>query len=169
MERIVVLMSMLLSQMAKSDRSKDPTQVLAAQEREKKKKHLEAFEACLEQRHRFTPFVASTDGLFGRDAEILLQKLSTFLSLRNGRSLTPYVNARRMSIAIVRATHLCLRLSNPNQPDEPSSAVGGHRRPQPLPPLSPAQVALGLHDFGQDRANVLCDLAITSQITDGLL
>ncbi len=45
---------------AKSYRSKDPAKVLEAQEREKKKKYLQA---CLGQRRNFIPFVVSTDGL----------------------------------------------------------------------------------------------------------
>jgi hypothetical protein len=57
------------------------------------------------------------------------------------------------------------RLSNPNQPDEPSSALGGHSRPQPLPPLSPAHVALALHAYSQDYAHELCDLVITDAIS----
>jgi hypothetical protein len=48
---------------AKSNRSKAPDKVLAAQEREKKKKYLEA---CLEQRRHFSPFVVSTDGLLAQ-------------------------------------------------------------------------------------------------------
>jgi hypothetical protein len=67
--------------------------------------------------------------------------------LQDGPYTIPlYVNNARMSIAIVRANHLCLRsrLSNPNWSDEPSSTVGGQRRPQPFPPLRPAHVALAL-------------------------
>jgi hypothetical protein len=53
------------------------------------------------------------------------------------------------------------RLSNPNQPDEPSSSVGGHSRPQPLPPFSPAHVALAIPASSQDCAHKFCDLVLT--------
>jgi hypothetical protein len=63
---------------AKLYRSRDPhKKVLATQEREKKKKYLQS---CLEQRRHFTPFVVSTDGLFGRETGELLKRLS-FLRL----------------------------------------------------------------------------------------
>jgi hypothetical protein len=94
---------------AKSYWSRDPHKVLAAQENEKKKKYQQA---CLEQQRRhFTPFVVSTDGLIGREAGELLKRLS--LQLAN-KWACPYSVARgfinaRMSIATVRATHLCLR------------------------------------------------------------
>ena len=93
---------------AKSNRSKDPLKVLAAHEREKKKKYLGA---CLEQRRHFSPFVVSTDGLLGKEAKILLKKLSLRLAEKWEKPYSEvcgFVNAR-MSIAIVRATHLCLR------------------------------------------------------------
>ena len=93
---------------AKSNLSKDPAKVLEAHEREKKKKYLEA---CLAQRRHFTPFVVSADGLLGKEAKTLLKKLSTLLAAKWGKlysEVCGYVNAR-MSIAIVRATHLCLR------------------------------------------------------------
>jgi hypothetical protein len=57
---------------AKSQQSKDPHKVLKAHEREKKKKCLEA---CLEQRRHFSSFVASTDGLLGKESRTLLKKL----------------------------------------------------------------------------------------------
>jgi hypothetical protein len=93
---------------AKSIRSKYPTKVLAAHERERNKKYLEA---CLAQRRHLTLCVASTDGPFGKRANILLKKLSALLADKWEKSYSQvrgYVNAR-MSLAIVRATHLCLR------------------------------------------------------------
>jgi hypothetical protein len=92
---------------AKSQRSKDPLKVLEAYEREKKLKYLEA---CLEQRRHFSPFMASTDGLLGKESRTLLKKLSTLLAEKWEKpysEICGYVNAR-MSIAMVRATHLCL-------------------------------------------------------------
>jgi hypothetical protein len=61
----------------KSNRSKDPCKVLADHECEKKKKHLGA---CLEQRRHFSPFVVSADGLLGKEAKLLLKKLSARLA-----------------------------------------------------------------------------------------
>jgi hypothetical protein len=93
---------------SKSYRSRDPHKVLAAQENEKKKKYLQA---CLEQRRHFTPFAVSTDGLIGREAGELLKRLSLRLADKWARPYSVvrgFVNTR-MSIAIVRATHLCLR------------------------------------------------------------
>jgi hypothetical protein len=53
--------------------SLDPHKVLAMQERKRKKKY---FQSCLEQRKHFTPFVLSTDGLIGHEAQELLKRLS---------------------------------------------------------------------------------------------
>jgi hypothetical protein len=93
---------------AKSNLSRDPAKVLEQHEREKKKKYLKD---CLEQRRHFTPFVVSTDGLIGREAKTLLKRLSLILAEKWEKpyaEVCGYVNAR-MSIAIVRATHRCLR------------------------------------------------------------
>jgi hypothetical protein len=92
---------------AKSYHTKDPMKVLETHEREKKKKYLEP---CLEQQCHFTLFVVSTDGLIGKEAKTLLKKLSARLAKKTGKQYSQvcgFVNAR-MSIAIVRATHLCL-------------------------------------------------------------
>jgi hypothetical protein len=107
---------------AKTYRSRDPHKVLASQEREKKKKYLQS---CLEQRKHFTPFVVSTDGLIGREAGELLKRLSLRLADKWER---PYLVVRgfvsaRMSIAIVRAAHLC-----PQGSRVPLSQIS--RRPQ---------------------------------------
>jgi hypothetical protein len=59
----------------------------------------------------FTPFVVSTDGLIGKEANTLLKKVSSLLAEKWKKPYSVvcgYVNAQ-MSIAIVRATHLCLR------------------------------------------------------------
>ena len=60
---------------------------------------------------RFSPFVVSADGLLGKEAQKVLQHLAAKLADRNGKSYSMvcgFVRAR-MSIAIVRATHVCLR------------------------------------------------------------
>jgi hypothetical protein len=51
------------------------------------------------------------DGLLGKEAKTLLKKLSTLLAEKWEKPCSEvcgYGNAR-MSIAVVRATHLCLR------------------------------------------------------------
>jgi hypothetical protein len=70
---------------AKSNRSKDSDKVLSAHEREKKKKYLGA---CLDQRRHFSPFVVSTDGLLGKEAKILLRKLSAMLAEKREKPYT---------------------------------------------------------------------------------
>ena len=73
--------------------------MLEAHEREKKKKYLKA---CLEQRRHFSPFVASTDGLLGKESRTLLKKLSALLAEKWEKpysEICGYVNAQ-MSIAM---------------------------------------------------------------------
>lgn len=93
---------------AQSNRSKDPKEVLAQHEQQKKKKYLAA---CLAQRRHFTPFVVSADGLLGNEAQSVLQNLSARFAEKSGKSYSAVCGFMRahMSIAIVRATHLCLR------------------------------------------------------------
>ena len=97
--------------------------MLEAHEREKKKKSLEA---CLEHCQNFSPFVESTDNLLGKESRTLLKKLSALLAKKWEKpysEICGYVKAR-MSIAMVRATHLCLRGSR-----IPTSQMS-NRRPQ---------------------------------------
>lgn len=54
----------------------DPAKVIAAQEKEKKRKYLEPF---LEQQCHFTPFGCSMDGLLGCEAETFAKQLATKL------------------------------------------------------------------------------------------
>jgi hypothetical protein len=95
---------------AKSYRHRDPAKVLISQqEKEKKRKYLEP---CLEQRRHFTPFVCSTDGMLGHEASTFAKRLAAKLANKWQRTYSQvcgyYVKAR-LSIAIVRTTHLCLR------------------------------------------------------------
>ena len=108
---------------AASYRSRPPEKVLAEHERAKKRKYLEA---CQAQRRDFTPFVVSADGLLGKEAKTLLRQLSSRLAEKYEKAYSQvcgFVMAR-MSIAIVRATHLCLRGSR-----IPTRAMSRH---QPL-------------------------------------
>jgi hypothetical protein len=108
---------------AKSQRHKDPDKILAQHEREKKRKYLEP---CLKQRRHFTPFVVSTDGLLGREATLFLKRLASVLSDKwhQPYSVVCGFVRSRMSIAIARATHMCLRGSR-----VPTSQMC-NRRPQ---------------------------------------
>jgi hypothetical protein len=93
---------------ANSRCSKAPDIVLTALRQ--KNKYLEA---CLRHRQHFSPFVVSMDGLFCKEVETLLKKLSALLAEKWEKPYSEvcgYINAQ-MSIAIVRATHLCIRRS----------------------------------------------------------
>ena len=82
--------------------------IIEKQEREKKKKYLEA---CLEERRHFSPFVADCYGSLGEEAKAVNKRLARLLAdkWRAPYSATcGYVNAR-VSIAIVRAVHRCIR------------------------------------------------------------
>jgi hypothetical protein len=86
-----------------------PEKVLCCQETEKKKKYLQA---CLDQWRNFTLFVrSSTDGLMGREATALVKQLASMTASRwrtTYPKLCGYFKAR-MSIAVLCATHSCLR------------------------------------------------------------
>jgi hypothetical protein len=93
---------------SKSYCKRPPSKVLESQEKEKKRKYLGA---CLENRRHFTPFVLSVDGLLGREAQTFAKRLAAKLA---GKWQKPYSQVAgyvkaRLSIAAVRATHLCLR------------------------------------------------------------
>ena len=62
---------------AKSHCKRTSAKVLESQEKEKKKRRLEA---CLERRRHFTPFVCSVDGLLGREAQTLTKRLAAKLA-----------------------------------------------------------------------------------------
>jgi hypothetical protein len=87
--------------------------------------------------------LASSDHLWclrmfslGKEAKILLSKLPAMLAKNWEKpcsELCGYVNAR-LSIAIARATHICICDSRSDGNNEkPSSAVGGQCRSRPLP------------------------------------
>ena len=92
---------------AKSCHSRAPDKVLESQEREKKRKYLDA---CIQQRLHFSLFVVSTDRLLGKEAKVLMRTIAAKLAEKWEKPYSEvcgYVNAR-MSIAIVRAMHRCL-------------------------------------------------------------
>jgi hypothetical protein len=63
---------------ANSYRAQDPASVLKSQEKESKWKYLTAY--CLEERHHFTPFMVSTDGMMGCKASTFTKCLSAKLA-----------------------------------------------------------------------------------------
>eukprot|EP00957_Ditylum_brightwellii_P185794 14145522-Ditylum_brightwellii.AAC.1 len=85
-----------------------PSPHLKIQENEKKTKYLAR---CLEQRKIFTSFVATVDGVLEREASMTLKQM-THAVLKKWACPVPktqnYINTM-ISIAIVCATHRCLR------------------------------------------------------------
>jgi hypothetical protein len=110
-----------------------------------------------EQPQHFSPFVRllalspSMDwGLLGKEAKILLKKFSALLTAKNCSEVCGCVNAR-MSIAIVRATHLCLGgsrtipTSKMSKRPHPSSVLcwedkAGSERFRAVPRISPSVI-----------------------------
>jgi len=95
---------------SKSYKNLPPKKVLERQEKEKNKKYCKP---CENQRRHFTPFVVSTDGMFGFEARAFLKRLAKLLAEEWEK---PYLTLRglinaRMSIALVRATNRCIRSS----------------------------------------------------------
>ena len=85
-----------------------PTTLLEQQEKEKKKKYLDA---CLKERKHFSPYVVDYFGLLGEEARAVNKRLAGKLAHKWKAAYSAtcgYVNAR-VSIAIVRAVHLCIR------------------------------------------------------------
>ena len=88
--------------------SSTPAKTIAKQEREKKQKYLET---CLEQRRHFAPYVVDTYGMLGEEAKAFNKRIGSMLAAKwksPYSAVMGFVNAR-VSIAILRATHLCLR------------------------------------------------------------
>jgi hypothetical protein len=89
-------------------RGQDPKKVLARHEKEKKDKYLDA---CIERRRQFTPLVYSVDGMMGSEARAASKRLASHLANKWKRAYSDvcgYVLSRQ-SLALVRATSLCLR------------------------------------------------------------
>jgi hypothetical protein len=76
--------------------------------KKKKKKYLQP---CLDQWCHFTPFVVSVDGLVGNDAMTVIKTL-TEDQAQNTDKLYSHLCGflwARLSIVIVRASHMCLQ------------------------------------------------------------
>ena len=93
---------------AESFKLKSVLQVLKLHETEKKRKYKKAFE---ERRWHFTPFVCSVDGALGREAVGFLKRLAQKLAVKwhSAYSVVMGFVRARLSLAIVRATALCIR------------------------------------------------------------
>ena len=89
-------------------RRMDPAKVLKKHEKEKKDKYLEA---CLARRRQFTPLVFSVDGLRSKETDAACKRISSLLAKKWNRQYSDvcgYVRSR-LSLALVRATSMCLR------------------------------------------------------------
>eukprot|EP00957_Ditylum_brightwellii_P163881 12476371-Ditylum_brightwellii.AAC.1 len=95
----------------KSYISKPVKTVLEKQEKDKKRKYLQA---CIDQRRHFSPFVVSVDGMLGKEAAIVLKRISQKLAQKWDCPMSYASNYVKttMSIGLVRATHCCLRGSH---------------------------------------------------------
>jgi hypothetical protein len=89
-------------------RTRSPQAALRSREAAKKNKYSRA---CSHYRRDFIPFVASADGLLGREADAFIRRLASQLSTKWERPYPPvcgYVRAR-IALSLVRASHLCIR------------------------------------------------------------
>ena len=82
--------------------------VLKSAEEEKKRKYNDAVEA---RRGSFSPFVVSVDGFVGVEAGCILKRVAEVLGWKWGKSYVQVMGWVRcyMSLAVIRATGLCLR------------------------------------------------------------
>ena len=82
--------------------------VLVNAEEEKKRKYRLASEA---HHASFLPFVISVDGALGKEAALFLGRMADRLSVTWGRSYGNVLGwlKARLSLAVIRATNVCLR------------------------------------------------------------
>lgn len=98
----------VINQNAVSRSSAAIATILSGGEREKIRKHQQA---CQDRRADFVPFVVTTDGCIGSQAQKFLRRLGRRLAEKWGRAYSEVAGFlfARMSIAIVRATSMCIR------------------------------------------------------------
>ena len=92
----------------KTQQNTKPESVLKKHKNEKKNKYLKA---CTEYRCDFIQFVLSTKGLLGHEAKALLKHIAKLIAEKWDRPfsiISSYVKTR-ISIAITRAQHQCIR------------------------------------------------------------
>ena len=92
----------------KSQRHLDVEKVLAKHEREKKSQYLQP---CLQQRRHFTPFICSVDGILAKEASAMMKRLGRLISAKWDMPLSQVMSfiKIKLSIAILRAAHHCIR------------------------------------------------------------
>ena len=91
-----------------SRRGQDPAKILAAHEKEKKDRYLDA---CLERRRQFTPLVFSVDGMAGAECKAAIKRLSQLLAEKwqtQYSVVCGYVRSQ-IQIALARSASLCIR------------------------------------------------------------
>jgi len=108
-DRLILLLMFEVANLdSESYKNLPPKKALERQKKEKKKKNCKP---CENQRRHFTPFVVSTDGMYGFEAPVFLKRLAKLLAEEWEKSyptVRGFINAR-MSIALVRATNRCIR------------------------------------------------------------
>jgi len=117
-----------------TNKTKSAKAALKARETSKKSKYSRA---CNASRKDFVPFVASADGLLGREAKAFLQRLAAHLADKWQRPYAPvcgYIHTR-VAISLVRASHLCIRGSR-----QPLSTIA-----YPIPPMLQMDHNSGFH------------------------
>ena len=77
-------------------------------EQRKKKKYLPDFQA---QRRDFTPFVVTTEGMLGREADCFLKRVAMKLAKKWSRPYSQVVGfiKTRFAVALARAKSRCIR------------------------------------------------------------
>ena len=117
---------------APTHQKKDSEKCLHKAERGKKKMYLEA---CLQQRRRFSAFVASVEGLLGVETTATLKRIASRLATKWKQSYSKtcvYVKSR-IAITLKRHPLLHTRIPGASAPDQRAAApVVGRRGGQPL-------------------------------------
>ena len=91
-----------------SYRNSTPEAVLRRHEQRKKKKYLPD---CQAQRRDFTPFVVTTEGMLGREADCFLKRVAMKLAKKWSRPYSQVVGfiKTRFAVALARAKSRCIR------------------------------------------------------------
>ena len=88
--------------------NKSSVQTLENHEKRKRKKYQQA---CEDQRRSFVPLVMTTDGMLGEATKATVKRLAVLLSNKWNRPYSHVCGLVRsqLSVAIARASHLCIR------------------------------------------------------------
>ena len=111
---------------APSNIHRKPEAVLS-HEREKKKKYLQA---SLDQRHHFSPFVVSCDGVLGNEAKVVLQNLAGRLAKKSGKSYSETLNeVQDEHCNCTSNSSMHPRITHRHEPNEPTPIPSGKMEP----------------------------------------